>query len=517
MPYTMGMECAVCVAGMVAKQSHGIVGLRDGFMRPQTATTAGLHFSTGIVGGICALFALDRGVGMGLSALGFQFPSTVVCLAIIAAVLAPDPKLSDTVYRWFAPAIGFLQRWIQAFYVPTMASIALSPIPAHALSSGAIMVGAGCLYALVTTAGIVLAIQRLFDNMPTKPQRTLDPQKSFTKASEDAARNAGKLGAIALSAAAIALGGRGKVASAAVVAAGSLERMLDKADAAAAAERLHRDKAARMAKVHSALQAGVFAASGASLFAWPQRITTVSAAPAFITMSVMAFLLMSKLPKAIRTWVNPAILSGMLMAAAASVVGAVRLSGWRVGIQCYMQTSGKAIMAFITPAVISLAFKVHTERAVIKKNLKPLLLTCMITVPSCLICSAWLGRLLKAPWPVTAASLSKTSTLGLALAMTMPLRADESLIVAAVTSCGTLGMSISRALLSAIGVTPSNPLARGIAVTSCCHVAGVTVLMEEEPEAAAVASVAFPIIGVLNVLAASVPQVRHFLRALAGC
>jgi putative effector of murein hydrolase/putative effector of murein hydrolase LrgA (UPF0299 family) len=86
-----------------------------------------------VVGGVVALFAIDRGVRALFSWVGFEFPSAVagmlLCFALLALARALGLGFVDRVTRLLEPARRFLGRWMALFFVPPLALLPLAPAP----------------------------------------------------------------------------------------------------------------------------------------------------------------------------------------------------------------------------------------------------------------------------------------------------------------------------------------------------------------------------------------------------
>ena len=139
----------------------------------------------------------------------------------------------------------------------------------------------------------------------------------------------------------------------------------------------------------------------------------------------------------------------------------VPVEPWAAGIQLYMKGAGAALLYFVPPAVLGLAFRVHAQRAVLAANALPLAAALSLAIPGGLLVAASLGRLAGLPAGLVLASLPKCTTTGLAVAMASQLGVDPSLVAAGCALSGTMGLACGRVLMDVTRV--NGPVARGVA------------------------------------------------------
>src|SRR5688572_9764977 len=115
------------------------------------------------MGGVVALFAVDRGVRALLARIGFEFPSAVAGMLLCFALLALGRVLGlgsvDRVTRLLEPARRFLGRWMALFFVPPLALLPLAPAPGPGeLWRVLVVLSVGFVATLVGTALVARAL-----------------------------------------------------------------------------------------------------------------------------------------------------------------------------------------------------------------------------------------------------------------------------------------------------------------------------------------------------------------------
>eukprot|EP01052_Picozoa_sp_SAG31_P032327 SAG31_NODE_3534_length_4148_cov_982.321067_2_plen_221_part_00 len=138
--------------------------------------------------------------------------------------------------------------------------------------------------------------------------------------------------------------------------------------------------------------------------------TAVARAPAYVGLTIGAYVAGSWLPAIVKLILPPTIFAGLSMAALASVIGgSTQVSIWLDG-------AGAVLLAPVAPAMGSLGLFAHTHRPLLTTFGSRLILLVALTAPAGLLFSALLGsKLLGLPPEEVGGILPATTTTGLAL------------------------------------------------------------------------------------------------------
>ncbi|GJP49523.1 hypothetical protein CLOM_g8723 [Closterium sp. NIES-68] len=485
------------------------------------------------IAGVAVLFAIERALAATARAYSFPVPAPVLMLAGIGALMATGTKAAEMVYDWSYPAISFFDQWMPLFFVPSVASIALAPLPTGiALTKSIALLLSSYLLTLFLSALLARSIGYLLDSWgsfvtslaergrkgagrggrrkrgPLGDGSMSDGEK--VERLGDAARMWGKqaaqVGAKALAKAAMGAGEK-DVQQLAVKAAKALDKVADSIKTPA-----------RQKLPPLPLSSAKYLYLAAAVMLSPALLTPVPTAPmvapGLLLLSIAVFQSAKTLPANIRSLLVPTVAAGGIMTAMMAMYGSYALNNWQAGIRLYSQGAGAFLVALIGPAVGALGFKVHTEKPLLKRYALDIAATCAIMAPVQFVVTALLGRLLMAPKLVVNSLIPSHTTLGLAIEMVPLLSASTGLVVAGVTIAGTTGISTARTLLDQWKVRDA--IHRGLAVGIASHSLGTSALVAEEPRSAAVSGLAFALKGTLSVILISIPAFRVALLQLAG-
>ncbi|CAI5982377.1 unnamed protein product, partial [Closterium sp. NIES-64] len=450
------------------------------------------------IAGVAVLFAIERALAATARTYSFPVPAPVLMLAGIGALMATGLKEAEMVYDWCYPAISFFDQWMPLFFVPSVASIALAPLPTGlALTKSIALLLSSYLLTLFLSALVARSIGQLLDSWgsftssladgkgrggkrkrgPTGDGSMSDGEK--VERIGDAARMWGKQaaqkGAKALAQAAMTAGEK-DVQQLAVRAAKALDKVADSIKTPV-----------RQKLPPLPLSSAKYLYLAAALMLSPALLTPVPTAPmvapGLLLLSIAVFQSAKTLPANVRALLVPTVAAGGVMTALMAMYGSYALNNWQAGIRLYSQGAGAFLVALIGPAVGALGFKVFTEKSLLKRYALDIAATCAIMVPIQFMVTALLGRLLMAPPIVINSLIPSHTTLGLAIEMVPLLSASTGLVVAGVTIAGTTGISTARTLLDQWKV--QDAIHRGLAVGIASHSLGTSALVAEEPRSAA--------------------------------
>lgn len=180
----------------------------------------------------------------------------------------------------------------------------------------------------------------------------------------------------------------------------------------------------------------------------------------------------------------------------------------------YSTGAGVALSALLGPLVIALALLLYERRALLQRDLAPILATTLCASVSGLFGSVLLARLLGLPHMLVVASASRFVTAPLGLVVSSMLGSQQTLAVAMGVISGLLGATIGVPLLAALRLPSAR--ARGLATGASSHVIGTVSLASSDPRAFPYSAVCFVMVGGFSVVLVSVPPVKQLLLAIAG-
>lgn len=192
-----------------------------------------------------------------------------------------------------------------------------------------------------------------------------------------------------------------------------------------------------------------------------------------------------------------------------------------LGVQAelYTQGAGAALMAPVSPAMVTFGLFTHTYHELLRTRLLPLLAVAAVTVPGCLLATAAVGRyVLHLPPSEIASMLPATTTTGLALTMDTALpNAKREWIAMGPVLCGVSGMLIWPLLLRATGLACAPAAVRGLALGSTFHVSAMAALtLEGDSVAADFAAMGFFVMGVVRTVLLQSVTFQNFVAAIYG-
>ena len=191
-------------------------------------------------------------------------------------------------------------------------------------------------------------------------------------------------------------------------------------------------------------------------------------------------------------------------------------------------------------AVSALGIRMFEARRVLAEQWRPLLGGAGLTSLGSLFGTAWAAGAAGLP-PALGLALAQRSVMSaLGMAGAEILGASPNLAVASILLTGVYGASLGPSLLQVLGLGPrprkpkaggteegmgeggagSEPaggdhtVSRGVAMGTSAHAIGTAALMAEEPDAAAISSVALCVAGIVHTAVLSVPAAQRAVHAL---
>ncbi|CAM9892112.1 unnamed protein product [Pylaiella littoralis] len=244
--------------------------------------------------------------------------------------------------------------------------------------------------------------------------------------------------------------------------------------------------------------------------------------PAAISTTVLSLLHANALPAGVKKILHPLVVCSLITGGASYGLGAARGLPLRASLEGYFPKAGMLsggagdlFFGVLNASCCALGFRMFYNRDILSKNLRPLLAsTVWSSMTSLFGTAAAAGAVGLTPrLSMTLTQRSVMSSLGIPAASL--LGGNPALAVASILVTGVYGASVGTAVLDAMGVGSDNLVPRGIAMGASAHSIGTAALMEQEPEAAAIASVALCLAGVFHTAVCAAPPAQRLLRVLA--
>jgi putative effector of murein hydrolase/putative effector of murein hydrolase LrgA (UPF0299 family) len=373
-------------------------------MPAETVAVGPLRTAASLAGFVAADAALARA----FAAASITFPSSLAGMVALfcglAAAQARTPAVAEAVVAAASPGAHFLSTWLPVFFVPSLVVLPLTPpIARPALLRLAALVLGGYALSLSTTAGVVTALRGRVacpaDGRPALPVGSTAAAVARTPPT-------------LLSTALLARCAGGAVLScgAAVLAAGSK---------------------------------------------WSQPLATVP----MLCATLAAYIAGTRAPSKLKAVVHPVITCTAGALAWAAVQGAALGVGTKTVLRSYITRSacpvhlgaGDLLLGLLGPSILSFALQMHARRRLMRENAVPVLGGTLFAAVSGLFGTAAAARALGLPPALRLATVSRTITSPLAVAIATALKADVSLAVAIVVVSGVIGANYGARTLDALG------------------------------------------------------------------
>lgn len=186
------------------------------------------------------------------------------------------------------------------------------------------------------------------------------------------------------------------------------------------------------------------------------------------------------------------------MAIAVALVIAV-LTVLKIPYDAYWQ-GGNLINLFLVPATACLAVSIYGRLALLKKNLVPVLVGCVVGVVTSVGSILLMCRLFQLDRALTVSLLPKSVTTPIASAIAEGQGGVASIAVAAVIVTGILGNLTAPLLIRLFRVR--DPMAAGLGIGACSHALGTVKALELGETEGAMSGLAMGLCGILTAAAA---------------
>eukprot|EP00752_Nemacystus_decipiens_P012372 g10966.t1 len=466
--------------------------------------------TTKMLVGTGGIFVFEQIVRKALAKAGLKLPSSLVSMVAAFVLLkvyesSNGREDADKVANYFGPAVEHLGKWMPLYLAPPLIVLpnALSEVKGAAMWArlGGVHV-VGWVLSILSTAAVAKASQKASVDGDTAEEQSAAPQVDASRGTAEAEAvpaepmgapqdrttgcTEGEAVAPAAAAAAAEGGGEGKPKS-------------------------KEEKAAEMRKAWAVITAATYA-----------LLPVCKEGPAAVSTTVLSLLHANALPPGVKKILHPLVVCSIITGGASYGLGSARGLPLKAALEGYFPKAGMLsggagdlFFGMLNASCCALGFRMFYNRDILSKNLRPLLAsTVWSSMTSLFGTAAAAGAVGLTPrLSMTLTQRSVMSSLGIPAASL--LGGNPALAVASILVTGVYGASVGTAVLDAMGVGSDNLVPRGIAMGASAHSIGTAALMDQEPEAAAVASVALCLAGIFHTAVCAAPPAQRLLRLLA--
>lgn len=204
-------------------------------------------------------------------------------------------------------------------------------------------------------------------------------------------------------------------------------------------------------------------------------------------LTIAAFGLFSLIQKKTKSWLNPLLLSAVL-------IGALLLIG-RIPYSQY-KSSTSAISYLLLPATVSLAIPLYEQWPLLKKHWLAILCGIGAGAVTSLLCAILLSRAFQMDRALAVTFLPKSVTTAIGMDVAAELGGIPSLSIVLIVLTGITGNIAAPALCRLLGL--KSAIARGIATGTASHAIGTAKAMEMGEVEGAMSGLSIAVAGVLT-------------------
>ncbi|CAM9444816.1 unnamed protein product [Chrysoparadoxa australica] len=244
--------------------------------------------------------------------------------------------------------------------------------------------------------------------------------------------------------------------------------------------------------------------------------------PASFSSTVMALMHGNALPAGWKKVLHPLVVSSLGAGIAAVVQGrskgmdvASSLTGYFPKKGMNSGAAGDLLFGLLGASCCALGFRMYDKNVVLKKNLRPLVLSTLFSSALSLFGTTAACGAAGLPKNVSMSLNQRSVMSSLGIPASQLLGGDPTLAVASILVTGVYGASLGQSILDKLGITRDDPVTRGVATGASAHSIGTAALMGEEDEAAAVSSVTIALAGVWHTVACSLEPIQAILHRLS--
>lgn len=424
-----------------------------------------------------------------LAAKNISFPPALAgCASLftfmtILYVVPFTTKLADGIYRFFEPGSTVLAKWLPVFFVPSLLTLPLAPIPGSSVEIIKVLgvIIGGFYFTLFSTACTVLAIKKLKGNGAARSSEQdlqLTRQVIMSHISD------------------------GKSAT------GSKPSSKPFSDG-----------------LFYTITTSALLTVTVSIFASNKIqnaiITTPLRAVAMLLTTLSSFVFGTRLPKSFTKFFHPLLTCTAITWSVMKVIGELTsqsfrqlLQSYKVGTLCPVHLgAGDVLLFMLGPAVISLACQMYNRKKLMRDNILETTFGTIMSSAGGLLGTAYLVKYLKLSSDIMRTSLiPRNITAAMALAIADILNASPSLAVSAVVITGLFGANFGAAILDSARI--KDPVARGMGIGAAAHGLG-TAAFTEEKDAFPFAAISMALTACASTVLVSIPSVKVALLKIA--
>lgn len=423
-----------------------------------------------------ALVLLDVAFRRLLQRLAISFPSSLAGCGVLFATLL---VVGDSLYNLFRPGAALLAKWLPVFFVPSLVTLPLADGLGSSLeyAKALLVVVGGFYFTLLTTAGSVLGIRKVFSSSSAssallQSDTEITSDKSDTEITSDSPTPAPKPFSDALT------------------------QRLQWVTALTAAS----------AVISSKLPSATVA-------------TTPLTSLCLLSTTLYTFVVGARLPKKITKIVHPLVTCTALTWTVMKLLGFGLHQSFYSLLRSYrtpyspLSGAGNLLLFLLGPSVVSFACQMYDRRKLMRENLPEVATAVGVSSVGGLFGTALAVRLLNIGNPlVRLALLSRNITSPLAMAIAGILGADVSLAVSMVVITGLLGANFGASILDSFGI--KDAVARGLGIGAAAHGLGTAAFANEE-DAFPFAAIAMALTASACTVLVSIPVVKRTVLQLS--
>lgn len=162
----------------------------------------------------------------------------------------------------------------------------------------------------------------------------------------------------------------------------------------------------------------------------------------------------------------------------------------------YNEDGGNFVSMLLNPAIVSLAIPLYKQRSIFLKNFIPILSGVLSGLIVLIIFSLSMGILFQMDRELIASTIPQLATMPIAVSLSEQLGGIPSLTSAFVVIAGMTGALIGPLMMKIFRIT--SVIGRGVAMGCASHIIGVSRLVKDNDDEAAVGTVTMILTGILT-------------------
>ncbi|KAK9823111.1 hypothetical protein WJX72_000351 [[Myrmecia] bisecta] len=404
-----------------------------------------------------SMYLSSRALASATAAAGITFPSPLIgmfaILAVLASLTAVSEPTAERVAAAFDPALSWVQKWMPLFYVPSLVvlPLVLRGISGADLSKMLGIIAVGTVATLAATAQVAIVIRNIVKTeMQEAPVAKASPP--FTK-------------------------------------------------------------------LHYWAWGAIGAAGLVTAAALPQYTQTATLA-VLLAGTVGGYLIGTALPRGVQQVMHPLITCALVANLAAAALGAITGQGYEAALRAYLTKgfggmgAGDYLMSFLPVVIFSFGFRIFGQRRLMVRHAPEIFGSTFASSAFSLGSTALACKALGLAPELARGLIPRSVTVALALPIAAQLQGNPSITAFAVVLTGLVGANFCQILLNKFGY--KDAIVRGLATAGSAHGLGTAALARSEPEALPFCALAYAFIGIISTLLIALPPVRAGLLALTG-